>query len=243
MLFICVLVSLMGLRFSELNAARRGNRVASANNSPNDPPSPTSPAVQNPSPRRLGLVVSPPDRDQQVKDKFSFPPTPVEAADSPTRLRPARAGSSALSRALNLATKKLWGTGTPSSQNSPTLVSGPAGSPVTGYPPVQADSPLLYAASNNAIAYVATNGSPRLSNGSPRQILGGSPRAKGMEMKGPLLNGDLNEAIDPAEEKLLAGLENLAQKVEVITKWADDLFEMVKAIPQSTSMNLLDATN
>jgi serine/threonine-protein kinase ULK2 len=213
--------------------------VASANNLPNDPPSPpTSPAVQNPSPRRLGLVVSPLDKDQQVRDKFSFPPTPVEAVDTPTtpsRIRPARAGSSALSRALNLATKKLWGTGTPSSQNSPTLVSGPAGTPITGYPPVQADSPLLYPASNNATVYATTNGSPRLSNGSPRQILGGSPRAKGMEMKGPLLNGDLQEGINPSEEKLLAGLENLAQKVEVITKWADELFEMVKAIPQSMS--------
>jgi serine/threonine-protein kinase ULK/ATG1 len=64
-----------------------------------------------------------------------------------------------------------------------------------------------------------------------------------MEMKGPLLNGDPQEGIDPAEEKLLAGLENLAQKVEVITKWADELFEMVKAIPQSMSTNLLDTIN
>ncbi|KAF8573810.1 Pkinase-domain-containing protein [Ramaria rubella] len=37
---------------------------------------------------------------------------------------------------------------------------------------------------------------------------------------------------DPAEETLLARLEELAQKTQVLTSWADEMYEYVKAIPQ-----------
>ena len=40
---------------------------------------------------------------------------------------------------------------------------------------------------------------------------------------------------DPMEEELLARLENLAQKTEVLTHWADEMYEFVKAIPVSKS--------
>ena len=43
------------------------------------------------------------------------------------------------------------------------------------------------------------------------------------------------------EEALLATLEELAQKTEVLTHWADEMYEYVKAIPQSTLL-LLFAT-
>lgn len=42
-----------------------------------------------------------------------------------------------------------------------------------------------------------------------------------------------NSARDPMEDKLLAALEELAQKTEVLTHWADEMYEYVKAIPQS----------
>ena len=45
--------------------------------------------------------------------------------------------------------------------------------------------------------------------------------------------------VDPGEEKLLAGLEDLAQKVEVITKWADELYDAVYSTPQSMSHHLV----
>lgn len=48
-----------------------------------------------------------------------------------------------------------------------------------------------------------------------------------------LLSENTNVDVDPAEEKLLAGLEELAQKVEVITKWADELYESIRDTPQS----------
>lgn len=41
---------------------------------------------------------------------------------------------------------------------------------------------------------------------------------------------------DPLEDELLASLEELAQKTDVLTHWADEMYEYVKAIPQSTFM-------
>jgi len=38
--------------------------------------------------------------------------------------------------------------------------------------------------------------------------------------------------IDPVEDVLLAGLEQLAQKTHVITRWADEMYEFVKSVPQ-----------
>ena len=35
------------------------------------------------------------------------------------------------------------------------------------------------------------------------------------------------------EEDLLAALEDLAQKTDVLTHWADEMYEFVKAVPQS----------
>lgn len=40
---------------------------------------------------------------------------------------------------------------------------------------------------------------------------------------------------DPMEEDLLAQLEDLAQKADVLTHWADEMYEFVKAIPISKS--------
>jgi serine/threonine-protein kinase ULK/ATG1 len=35
------------------------------------------------------------------------------------------------------------------------------------------------------------------------------------------------------EDKLLGDLELLAQKTDVLTHWADEMYEYVKAVPQS----------
>ncbi|KAG2006923.1 CAMK/CAMKL/GIN4 protein kinase, variant 2 [Coprinopsis cinerea AmutBmut pab1-1] len=37
---------------------------------------------------------------------------------------------------------------------------------------------------------------------------------------------------DPLEDELLANLEELAQKTDVLTRWADEMYEYVKAVPQ-----------
>lgn len=229
---LSVLLLFLTLLLLELNAARRASRTVPDAPTPSDrSPSSHSPPVQASSPRKSPLASLPSeDVNNRVKDKFSFPPTPIEETHQTTgKQRPARAGSSALSRALNLATKKLWGT-TPSTQNSPTLMSGPSGSPVVGYPPIPFGDPShpsspVKAAPNGHIAI-----EPRLSNGSPKPNgMSVSPRTNGMNKNGL---ASCHE-ISTAEDKLLAGLENLAQKVEVITKWADELFEQVRVIPQS----------
>ena len=41
---------------------------------------------------------------------------------------------------------------------------------------------------------------------------------------------------DPLEDSLLEELEEHAQKTAVLTRWADDMYEYVKAVPQSTSL-------
>jgi serine/threonine-protein kinase ULK2 len=52
-------------------------------------------------------------------------------------------------------------------------------------------------------------------------------------MRSPSMGGDAE--IDPVEDVLLGGLEQLAQKTHVITRWADEMYEFVKSVPQSAS--------
>jgi len=53
------------------------------------------------------------------------------------------------------------------------------------------------------------------------------------------MGGGGNVEIDPVEDVLLAGLEQLAQKTHVITRWADEMYEFVKSVPQSASFFLV----
>lgn len=52
----------------------------------------------------------------------------------------------------------------------------------------------------------------------------------------PIIGLEPDGERDPLEEELLASLEELAQKTDVLTHWADEMYEYVKAIPQSTSL-------
>jgi serine/threonine-protein kinase ULK/ATG1 len=104
-------------------------------------------------------------------------------SSSPTSAA-SRAASNALSRALNLASKKLFGvTHSPSSRSS-------------HYRDYSASSPRR------------------------QQIIAGRASEEDRER-------------DPLEEELLATLEELAQKTDVLTHWADEMYEYVKAVPQS----------
>lgn len=120
-----------------------------------------------------------------------FPPPPNTNApplsSSPTSTA-SRAASNALSRALSLASKKLFGTNT-------------------------AQPPSRYR------DYGAPS-SPRR----PQIIVG-----RGQDDEGER---------DPLEDELLASLEELAQKTDVLTNWADEMYEYVKAIPQSEYLYL-----
>ena len=145
---------------------------------------------------------------------FGFPPQPsytqgsdTESTASSHRPGAKRAASSALTRALNMASKKLFGAGsTPrlntagvggtSASNSPVSGTPPQGGRDVGYPPI----------------YGSPSSSPRMRT----QIL---PTSTGIGRE--------------AEEALLARMEDRAQKAHVIARWADELFETVRAVPQS----------
>ena len=103
-----------------------------------------------------------------------------------------RTASNPLTRALSVASKKLFGS------------SGPR----TAY----------------YKEYAPSSSSPR------RQTI--------LSSRSPGLGPQTNNSRDPMEEALLATLEELAQKTEVLTHWADEMYEYVKAIPQSTCPRL-----
>lgn len=129
-----------------------------------------------------------PNSRRVSSDNTTFPPPPNPNApplsSSPTSVA-SRAASNALTRALSLASKKLFGTS-------------------TAHPPSRYRD------------YGAPS-SPRR----PQIILGRGPDEEGER--------------DPLEDELLASLEELAQKTDVLTNWADEMYEYVKAVPQSRS--------
>ncbi|KAI0074595.1 other/ULK/ULK protein kinase [Panus rudis PR-1116 ss-1] len=124
-----------------------------------------------------------PDRTSPI----SFPPPPIQAAP-PLSSSPSSVGSrmsNPLTRALNLASKKLFG------------------------------------ASSNA------RSSPYY-----REYTSSSPRRQQIiTSRGIGLGLDVDGTRDPAEDELLASLEELAQKTEVLTHWADEMFESIRAFP------------
>ena len=130
----------------------------------------------------------------------TFPPVPNLANAPPLSSSPSSAGSrgsNALTRALSLASKKLFG--------------------VPG--------------TRNSLHYRDSSSSP-----SPRRIPlpFGRSQADG-DGVGRFGDRTADIARDPMEEDLLAQLEDLAQKTDVLTHWADEMYEFVKAIPISKS--------
>ncbi|KIJ64719.1 hypothetical protein HYDPIDRAFT_28086 [Hydnomerulius pinastri MD-312] len=121
----------------------------------------------------------------------TFPPPPHPLAP-PLSSSPTRVASNALSRALSLASRKLFGVSTPKSPISP------------------------------GSGHYRTPSSPRRP-----QILLRTPTNEGNFEK----DGAPAER-DPMEDELLAALEELAQKTDVLTHWADEMYEYVKAVPQ-----------
>lgn len=113
----------------------------------------------------------------------TFPPPPHPLAP-PLSSSPTRAATNALSRALSLASRKLFGTTTPKSPASP---------------------------------------------GSNHYRTSSSPRRPQLILRTP---SEREKELDPMEDELLADLEELAQKTDFLTNWADEMYEYVKAVPQ-----------
>ncbi|KAJ7641323.1 kinase-like protein [Roridomyces roridus] len=119
----------------------------------------------------------------------TFPPPPNPHApplsSSPSSIA-SRAASSALNRALSMATKTLFGK------------------------QVHRRSSSLRDTNGNG----STSSSPKRQT----HIIA--------------LGNDDGVERDPAEDELLQSLEELAQKTSVLTHWADEMYEYVKAVPQ-----------
>lgn len=75
--------------------------------------------------------------------------------------------------------------------------------------------------------------------GSRRSRSGYSPPAKKAIIRDIDRVSMEDPVYDPVEETLLIGLEELAQKTQVLANWADEMYENVKAIPQSMSFSFL----
>ncbi|KAF8259755.1 other/ULK/ULK protein kinase [Lactarius quietus] len=153
----------------EINAARRRPLI--------DRRVPPTPASANDEKRSPDLLHHLPP-DSQPSPTFPPPPNPGSVP-----IPAGRTTTNALSRALTLASKKLFGASVSIARSPP-----------------------------HFIGYGEGLGphSPRLRTTS----LGGTGE------------------VDPVEDELLGALEQLAQKTQVITRWADEMYEFVKSVPQ-----------
>ncbi|EKM78280.1 hypothetical protein AGABI1DRAFT_121407 [Agaricus bisporus var. burnettii JB137-S8] len=106
-----------------------------------------------------------------------------------------RAASNALHRALNLASKKLFGTSRQSTHS-------------------------------HSHSHSYTNSQSSATSSPRKPIIALDSDGATIGRGGP--NGER----DPMEDELLANLEELAQKTDVLTNWGDEMYEYVKAIPQ-----------
>ena len=156
---------------TEINAARRRPLL--------DRRVPLTPLSANDHKRSPDLLHLP---SPESPSGLTFPP-PQNQGGVPI---PGRSATNALSRALSLASKKLFGANV-NSPHSHTFFPSFANGEETGSP------------------------SPRMTS----------------------MGGGVGE-MDPVEDVLLGGLEQLAQKTHVITRWADEMYEFVKSVPQST---------
>ncbi|KAH9474396.1 Serine/threonine-protein kinase ATG1 [Psilocybe cubensis] len=184
---------------------------------------------------------------------MTFPPppavlagTPISPIAPPLSSSPSRAATNALNRALSIASKKLFGhghghsasTGTSSPGAGPSGTSnGTAGPSGSGNGKHRA-SPSLDSGAPTPGGYFSNSAqsSPRRMNGGAVPLPGDdADAARGVGTGGGGVGGPGEVAVterDPMEEELLASLEELAQKTDVLTRWADQMYEYVKAIPQ-----------
>ncbi|KAG7095997.1 hypothetical protein E1B28_006679 [Marasmius oreades] len=163
------------------------------------PPSPSMDDFPYDSPLPPNIPIT---SDQPSTAPITFPPppnaisTPAPPLSSSPSSIASRAASNALHRAINLASKKLFGTTNARSARRQTSSS----SLREAYTP-------------------AANGGGSSVPGSPRR-----PQ---------IISLDVAEGSnDPLEDKMLRELEELAQKTDVLTHWADEMYEYVRAVPQ-----------
>lgn len=109
---------------------------------------------------------------------------------------------------------------------------------ITFPPPPHPNAPPLSHSPSSIASRAATNALNRALSLASKKLFGhrSSPSRDYSAPSSPrrpqiiALDGDGER--DPLEDQLLADLEELAQKTDVLTHWADEMYEYVKAIPQ-----------
>ncbi|EJD51820.1 kinase-like protein [Auricularia subglabra TFB-10046 SS5] len=161
--------------------------------------------------RQSSASSSPSGRHMELAPAPTFPPAGQHGyvqAYTPTRM-----ASNALAKALNIASKKLFGTGgTGQSAGSPSSVESAA----SGH---RSDSTGENMASNSP-----TIGRRRSTQ--PHMNVSSTPPSPA-ELAPPAASKPTEAEL--AENALFAGLEDIAQKTHVLGKWADGLFESLRA--------------
>ena len=132
------------------------------------------------------------------------------------------------------------------STDSPAPISFPP--PPNPNAPPSGGSPSSLGARTNALTRALTIASAKLfgTSSSPRSrdYVSSSPRRQQiLSSRGNGLGLDVEGVRDPQEDALLEYLEELAQKTDVLAKWADEMYAFVKMAPQSECDGLHDAQN
>lgn len=110
-------------------------------------------------------------------------------------------------------------------------------------PPNPYAPPELSSSPSSAASRAATNALNRALSLASKKLFGatvrGSPptrdrSAPSSPRRPQIISLDPEGEQDPLEDQILGDLEDLAQKTDVLTRWADEMFDYVKAVPQST---------
>ncbi|KAJ8489036.1 hypothetical protein ONZ45_g13730 [Pleurotus djamor] len=125
------------------------------------------------------------------------------------------------------------------SRETPVDVS-PINKNATFPPPPHPQAPSLSSSPSSLASRAATNALNRAIHLATKKLFGtsaprSSPRpssASSSPRRPPLIPLDADSQRDPMEDELLGQLEELAQKTDVLTHWADEMYEFVKAVPQ-----------
>ena len=121
---------------------------------------------------------------------------------------------------------------------------------ITFPPPPNSNIPPLSSSPSSTASRAATNALNRALSIASKKLFGHSPSRSSSGHSRSSPSRDLGSAPpsprrpqiilleadgerDPLEDELLGLLEELAQKTDVLTHWADEMYEYVKAIPQS----------
>ncbi|KZV91364.1 kinase-like protein [Exidia glandulosa HHB12029] len=190
--------------FIDTNAVEFNRKVDEINTRQNQPllrqgssrAQPVAYPPGSPSERRASAPNSPASRNIELAPPPTFPPPGQYGYAQGLAYTPTRMASNALAKALNIASKKLFGTSA-------------GGQPSGGSP--------------SSVESDTSGGLRRSPSSHARATSAPSSPIEGRSMPESLTRKPT--AADEAENALFANLEDLAQKTHVLGKWADSLFD------------------